>query len=185
MSAVCSAISSQLIASNFSSVLIVFHSFFSWTALGTVHLQVSVIFITKANAVKGGTSPAWLHHQLNQSIHVTGGMTVMSISASPPTLDKSGHGMCMSHRVKPKNITYLQCQMALYQNYHKDWESGVNFQVILKQIYTKRNHVKQDLPVFFHGFSQPWSYSAIVSEIDHICYALSCVIICYIKFSFI
>jgi hypothetical protein len=68
MSAVCAAISSQLIASNVSSVLTAFHHFFSLIALGTVHLHVSVIFITKANAVTGGTtSAAWLYRQYNQS----------------------------------------------------------------------------------------------------------------------
>ena len=66
------------------------------------------------NAVKGGTtSAAWLYRQHNQSIHMTGGMTVMSLFATPPTLDKNSHALCMSHRVKSKGIAYLQCQSAL------------------------------------------------------------------------
>jgi hypothetical protein len=39
--------------------------------------------VTKANVVEGGTtSAAWLYHQCNQSIHITDGMTVTSLSAS-------------------------------------------------------------------------------------------------------
>jgi hypothetical protein len=51
MSAVCSAFSSRLITSNISSILIIFHHFFSRIALGTVDLHVYVIWVTKANAV--------------------------------------------------------------------------------------------------------------------------------------
>ena len=58
MSAVCSAISSRLITSNVSSILIVFHHFFSRIAWSTVDLHVCVILLTKANAVEGGTPAA-------------------------------------------------------------------------------------------------------------------------------
>jgi hypothetical protein len=51
MSAVCSAFSSRLITSNISSILIVFHHFFSRIALGAVDLYASVIWVTRANAV--------------------------------------------------------------------------------------------------------------------------------------
>jgi len=40
--------------SNFSSVLIVFHRFFTSLALGDVYLHFSLIFIPKANADNGG-----------------------------------------------------------------------------------------------------------------------------------
>jgi len=53
-----SAISSRLITSNVSSIQIVFHHFFTWIALGSVDLHVSVILVTKANALKGGTTSA-------------------------------------------------------------------------------------------------------------------------------
>jgi len=53
-----SAVSGRLIICNVSSVLIVFHHFFTLIALGTVDLHVSVILVTKANAVKGGTTSA-------------------------------------------------------------------------------------------------------------------------------
>ena len=129
--------------------------FFSWIALGTVELHVSVILVKKATAVKGGTTSAtWLYHQHNQSIHMTDGVTVMSLSASPPTLDKSSHGLCMPHHVKPKSTAFFQCQITLKWNWAK-----IN--------------VKWDLPIFFHGFSQlVWPYSAIVSAID------KCLIVC-------
>jgi len=44
-----------------------------------------------------------------------GGMTVMSLFATPQTRGKNGHGLCMSHRVKSKSIPYLQSQIALQQ----------------------------------------------------------------------
>jgi len=41
--------SSQLIMSNFSSILIVFHQFFICTALGDADLCFSLMFVPKAN----------------------------------------------------------------------------------------------------------------------------------------
>ena len=96
-------------------------------------------------------------------------MTVMSLSASPPTLDKSGHRLCTSHRVKPKILRILNGKSHYIENDHVNSKSGVNFQVKLKQNCTSGNHVKPDLPF--------WPYSATVSEIDHIFHALLCVII--------
>ena len=46
---------------------------------------------------------------------MTGGMTVMSLIATPQTLGKNSHGLCMSHHVKSKSIAYLQYQIALQQ----------------------------------------------------------------------
>jgi hypothetical protein len=45
---------SQLITSNFSSLLIVFLGFFTWIALGDVLLRLSLLFLPKANADEGG-----------------------------------------------------------------------------------------------------------------------------------
>ena len=53
MSTICSPFSSQLIMSNFSSILIVFGQFFTWIALGDVDLHFSLILVTKAKAVEG------------------------------------------------------------------------------------------------------------------------------------
>jgi len=38
--------------SNFSSVLIVFHQFFTWITQGDVDLCITLILITKANAIE-------------------------------------------------------------------------------------------------------------------------------------
>jgi len=58
--------------------------FFTWIALGNVDLRFSLILASKVNAVEWGTtSAAWLYHQLNQSIHLTDGVTVTSLSGSP------------------------------------------------------------------------------------------------------
>jgi len=98
---------------NVSSILIYFTIFFSWIALNTLDLHAYLILVTKANAVKGGTtSAALLYCQHNQSIHGTGGMTVMSLFANPPS-DKNSHRLFMSHHVKTKGFAYFQCQIVL------------------------------------------------------------------------
>jgi hypothetical protein len=56
MSTIRSPFSGWLITSNFSAVLIVFHRFFTWIALGDVDLRFSLILVTNANAVQGGTT---------------------------------------------------------------------------------------------------------------------------------
>jgi len=64
MSTIRSPFLSQLIMSNFSSVVIC--RFFTWIALGDVDLHLSLILLTKAKAVEGGTKSA-AYHQHNQS----------------------------------------------------------------------------------------------------------------------
>jgi hypothetical protein len=56
MSTIRSPFSSWLNVSNFSSTLTIFHRIFTWTALGDVDLRFSLILVTKANAVEGGTT---------------------------------------------------------------------------------------------------------------------------------
>ena len=51
MSTIRSHFSSQLITSNFSSIMIVVRRFFTWTALGGVDLRFSLMLVRKANAV--------------------------------------------------------------------------------------------------------------------------------------
>ena len=79
--------------------------------------------------------------------------------ASPPALDKSDHGLCMSHCVC--HIVYVTlcmshcvCHVVLNQkvlhifnakshwteNYHVNSKRGVNLQVTLKQNCTKKSH---------------------------------------------
>jgi len=78
---ICSCFSSQLLASNFSSLLIPARWFSTWIALGDVDLSFSLILVRKANAVDEETTwSTWLYHQHNT--HVTHGMTVTSFSAS-------------------------------------------------------------------------------------------------------
>jgi hypothetical protein len=50
--------SSLLIKSNLLSVLTVFLRFFIWIALGDVAVHFSLILVTEANAVEGGTISA-------------------------------------------------------------------------------------------------------------------------------
>jgi hypothetical protein len=135
---------------NFSSILIVFHQFFTWIALGDADLHFSLILVRKANAVDEETKWAtWFYHQRNQSIHVTDGVKVTSLLASLlqkvkvttnhlcqimlnrkllRTFDKCDHRSSMPNHVKPKIMGKLK--------------SGVSFQVTLKQ-----NRMKWELPV--------------------------------------
>ena len=82
MSTIHSVFLSWLMTSNFSSIPIFLHQFFTWMALSYVDLCFPLILIIKANAVEGGTTPAMWYHLCNHSIHVTNGMTVISPSAS-------------------------------------------------------------------------------------------------------
>jgi len=51
MSTICASFSSRLFTSNFSSIAIVFHQFFTWIAQGDVDLRFSFVVVRKANAV--------------------------------------------------------------------------------------------------------------------------------------
>jgi hypothetical protein len=65
--------------SNFSSLPMTFCQFFTWIALDDADLRFSLI----ANAGEEETQWAtWLYHQCYQSIHMTVGMTLTSLSAS-------------------------------------------------------------------------------------------------------
>jgi hypothetical protein len=58
MSKICSSSSCQHITSNFSSLLIVFHQFFTWTALGDIDSRLSLMSVIEANAVGEETTSA-------------------------------------------------------------------------------------------------------------------------------
>ena len=78
MSTIRSPFSSRHIVSNFSS-LIAFSRFFTWIAPGDADL----CFLLIPTAGEEETQwTAWLYHQCYQSIHVTVGMTVTTLSAS-------------------------------------------------------------------------------------------------------
>jgi hypothetical protein len=55
MSTICSPFSSQLLISNFSSVLVVIYQFFTWIALGDVDLCFSLMLLRKANVLEEKT----------------------------------------------------------------------------------------------------------------------------------
>jgi hypothetical protein len=115
ISTIRSPFSSRLIMSNFSSVLIVFHRFFTWIVQGNADLHFSLILVWKANAVEEETkwAAAWLYHQYNQSIHVTDGMTVTSLPAS--LLQKISM------------TTNCLCQIALNRNLLRKFEKWCKF----------------------------------------------------------
>jgi len=69
------AFSGWLITSHFSSVLIAFDHFFTWIALGDVHLHFSLILVSQCCLRVKYIS----HDQHNQSVCVTDGTTVMSL----------------------------------------------------------------------------------------------------------
>ena len=134
-----------------------------------------------------GTTPAAsLYRQHNESIHMTGGMTVMALFATPPKLDKSSHGLCMSHCIKPKSIAYLQWQITLHWKFSSKFRKWCKFSSHVRAKLHKKKSRSTGPARIFRGFSRPsWPYSGIMFEIDHIFSALSCIIICYIEFSVI
>ena len=93
-----SPFSSPLIMSNFSSVPIIFCRFSTWIALSDVDLHFSFMLVRETNAVEEATKCAtWLYHQCNQSLHMTDGMTVTSLSAS--LLEKLSVAMYCLHLI--------------------------------------------------------------------------------------
>ena len=66
ISTICSLFSSQLNYIYFSSLLIIFHWFFTWIAISDVDLHFSFMLVKKANSVEKETTwAAWLHRQRN------------------------------------------------------------------------------------------------------------------------
>jgi hypothetical protein len=82
VSTICSPFSSWLITSNFPSILIIFHWFFTWLALGDIHLHFSLMFVRISSAEEESKWAVWLFHQWIQTIHMTNGVTVTSLCAS-------------------------------------------------------------------------------------------------------
>jgi hypothetical protein len=73
-----------LIMSSFPSVLIIFDKFFTWISLGDIDFCFSPMLVKTANAFEEESKwVSWLHHQCsNHFIHVTDGVTVISLLAS-------------------------------------------------------------------------------------------------------
>ena len=76
MSTICSPFLCWLSTSNFSSILTIFAKF-SLELHYVMQICFSLILVTKANTA----SAMQLYHRCNQSIHITDGMTMMSLSA--------------------------------------------------------------------------------------------------------
>ena len=91
MSTIRSPFSSRLITSNFYSV-------------DDADLCFSLILVRKANAAEKETKrDAWSYHKHNQSIHMTDGVTVISLSTS--FLQKISVAMdSLPNCIKPKII---------------------------------------------------------------------------------
>ena len=136
MSTMCSPFPSQLIMSNFPSVLIVYHWFLTWIALCDVDLRFSLMLVIKANVVEKETGWAkWFYDQHNQFIHMTDGMTVTSLSAS----------LLQKISAAKDFVCQIVLNWILLCKYKK---SDINFQVTLKWNRAKWNRIKQDPPVF-------------------------------------
>jgi hypothetical protein len=100
---------------NFSSIPIVFHQFFTWIALCYVDLHFSFMLARKGKDTK---SAMWSYHQRNQSMHVTDGMTVMSLSV----------GLLQ----KISADTDCLCRIALNQNLSRKFEKWCKFSKCIK-----------------------------------------------------
>jgi len=123
----CLPFSSWLITSNFSLILFVFHRFLTFITLGDAYLCFSFIFVPKANDAKRGiTQATYLYHKRNLPVHVTDGMTLLSLSA----------GLENKTSVAKFNL----CQTET-EHYHVNWKRCVQVPVTLK-----RNHAKKKRP---------------------------------------
>jgi hypothetical protein len=108
------------------SVMIVLCRFFTLIALGDVNLCFSLILVTKANVVEGGTTSAtWLYNQHTQSTHVTEGVTVTSLSSILQHKTSAARDHCAKLR-------YIE-------NYRMNTKHGVNVQVMLRWNCSKIN----------------------------------------------
>jgi hypothetical protein len=148
MSTICSPFSNQLTTSNLSVILIVFCQFFTRIALGDLGLRFSPIWVTKVNADEGRVTQATcLYHQSYQSIHMTEGMTVTSLSASLLHKTRVAIFHLCQIVLQWKLSLIIYAKSCYTEHYNVNLRSGVNFLVVLKQNPSKRNHVQRDLPV--------------------------------------
>jgi len=111
------------------------------------------------NAVKGGTTAAaWLYRQHNQSIHMTGGMTVMSLFATPPTLTRTAMD-CVCHTALNWKVLHI-CNAKAHYN----------------ENYTKRNNIKHDLALLAIFSKSVWNRSYFVCLVmcNHLLYKIRC-----------
>jgi hypothetical protein len=136
MSTTCSLFSCWFLTFNFSSVLIGFRRLFNCISTGDADLHLSYILETRANDIEGAATSAVSYHQCNQSIHVTDGMTVTTLSSS------------LQH--KATATMDCVCQMTLNRKLSHKSEKWLNSEVALQRYRAKRYRVKRDLPVLEH-----------------------------------
>jgi len=96
--------------SNFPSVPTVLYQFLTCIALSDADLRFSLM-LTKACVIEEETKwAAWLYHWCNQSIHLTEGVTVMSLPASH--LQKISLHMNHQCKIAPNKIIVLIYSLA-------------------------------------------------------------------------
>ena len=121
--------------SNFSSVLIIFHQFFTWISLGDKDFCFSPMLVRTANAFEEENKwVTWLYHQCsNHFIHTTDGVTVTSLPAS--LLQKINEP------------TDHLCQVTLNQKCLHKFEKWCKSSSCVKAKSHIGNCIKWDLPV--------------------------------------
>ena len=103
--------------------------FFTWIALGDAALHISLILVRKASAVDEETRrTTWLYRQCNQSIHMTDGVMVESLSCS--LLQKKSAA------------TYRLCQMSSYLRLVHKFEKWCNLSSCVKAKSRKNKSCK-------------------------------------------
>ena len=152
MSTIHSPFSSLLIMSNFSSILFVFHQFFTCIALWHWFTFPSHFGKKSQCCSRQNYTSHMLISPCNQSIHMTDGVTVTSFSAN--LLQKVS--VAMDHL----------CQIALNQKLSSKFQKWCNLSNHVKQNWAKRNHMKWNQPVL-HDDSPFWS-KCVVSKVSHI-----------------
>jgi hypothetical protein len=138
VSPICSPYSSWLITctSNFSSVLIASHWFFTWLVLGDIRLCFSLTIVRISSAVEEEMKWAlWLYHQCIQNIHVTNGITVISL--------------CASLLQKKRAATDRLCQIALNRILLCKFEKWYKFSCHVKV----KLHTMRPACISFHSFN--------------------------------
>jgi len=164
----CSPFSSQLITSNFPSILIDFHHFFTGIALDYVDLFFSLILVTKANAAEGeALSATWLYHLCTQSIHMTDGGASNFTFCQPQTQDKSGHWSCKPQHIKPKIIVYCLRPITFNQKLSHKFKTWYKFS---NRVQAK-SHKNKTRPACTENFETKsyttllWSWDYNITEI--------------------
>ena len=122
-----------LMVSKFSSVPTVFHQF-HLDCTSYVDLCFSLMSLRNSSAVEEEKEEwvTWLYHRCNQSMHLTEGVTVMSLSASL-LQNKHAHESSMQNCIKQKVIVLIQM-------WCKFWSC-------IKAKLCNRSHSQLDLPV--------------------------------------